>query len=136
MKQSQALILESPLGVAICNKHCLRYYLESCHIKNFFVCIIMHEFKPHLHVFMLACTRQQDQVLNIAIYIHIISTKEISILNRNIMRSVIVILVSNHYGKILLLTLDLIVTVSKMLLHDFRSVMQIIQDRYEAEHIF
>ena len=89
----------------------------------------MHEFKPHLHVFMLACTRQQAQVLNIAIYIHIISTKEISILNRNI-------LVSNHYGKILLLTLDLIVTVSKMLLHDFRSVMQITQDHYEAEHIF
>ena len=43
-----------------------------------------------------------------------------------IVRSVIVTSVSNHYGKILLFTLDLIVTVSKMLLHDLRSVMQII----------
>ena len=57
-------------------------------------------------------------------------------LTKTIMRSVIVTSVSNHYCKILLITLGLIVTVSKMLLHDFRSVMQIIQDRYEAEHIF
>ena len=52
------------------------------------------------------------------------------------MRSVMVTSVGNHYCKILRITLGLIVTVSKMLLHDFRSVMQIIQDRYEAEHIF
>ena len=58
-------------------------------------------------------------------YMYIISTEEISIFHR-----------TNHYCKILLITLGLIVTVSKMLLHDFRSVMQIIQDRYEAEHIF
>ena len=40
------------MSFSICNRHCLRYILKSCHIKKHFVScsLCMHEFQLNLHV--------------------------------------------------------------------------------------
>ena len=40
------------MSFSICNRHCLRYIVKSCHIKKHFVScsLCMHEFQLNLHV--------------------------------------------------------------------------------------